>query len=179
MEGENEIVEKNQNPMRKVKLAKVTVNIGLGESGERLQKAYTLLEELTGVKPVYTIAKKSIKEFGVRKGQIIGVKATLRREQAEEFLRRVLPAVNNRIKSTSFDNYGNVSFGIAEHVVIPGTRYDPDVGVFGLDVAITLERPGYRVERRRRKTARVPRRHKISKEDAVNFIRETFGVTVI
>ena len=139
-----------QNPMRNVRIAKVTVNIGLGESGERLQKAYQLVEELTGAKPVYTKAKKSIKEFDVRKGAPIGVMVTLRDEKAEEFLKRVLAAVNYKIKASSFDKHGNVSFGIAEHVVIPGTRYDPEVGIFGLDVAITFERPGFRVSRRKR-----------------------------
>ncbi|MEM0173710.1 MAG: 50S ribosomal protein L5, partial [Sulfolobaceae archaeon] len=65
-------VQKQTNIMRRVMLDKVTINIGVGESGERLQKAYRLLEEITGAKPVYTIAKKTIKEFGIRRGQQIG-----------------------------------------------------------------------------------------------------------
>ncbi|MBW9140600.1 MAG: 50S ribosomal protein L5 [Candidatus Aramenus sp.] len=174
-----EQVQVTKNPMQSVKLAKVTVNIGLGESGERLEKAYKLLEELTGAKPVYTKAKKSIKEFNVRKGQPIGVMVTLRGENAKEFLKKVLSAVNFRLKASSFDNAGNVSFGIAEHVVIPGTRYDPEVGIFGMDIAITLEKPGYRVQRRKRKKSKIGPKQRVSKEEAMNFLRETFGVTII
>lgn len=168
------------NPMKKIRLEKVTVNIGVGEAGERLQKAYQLLQELTSAKPVYTIAKKSIREFGVRKGAPIGVKVTLRGQKAIEFLNKVLAAVGHRIKSSSFDNYGNVSFGISEHVLIPGTRYDPEIGIFGMDIAITLARPGYRVMRRKRKNAHVPKRHRtISKEEAMEFLKQNFNVTII
>ncbi|MCH4814915.1 MAG: 50S ribosomal protein L5 [Saccharolobus sp.] len=169
----------NQNPMRKVKLAKVTVNIGLGESGDRLQKAYQLLQELTGAKPVYTISKKTIREFGIRKGQEIGVKVTLRGTQAEGFLRKVLEAIGYRLKKSSFDEYGNISFGIAEHVILPGARYDPEIGIFGMDIAITLERAGYRISRRRRKKTRIPRRHRVTKEEAMEFLRNNFNVQLV
>ncbi|MEJ2770680.1 MULTISPECIES: 50S ribosomal protein L5 [unclassified Stygiolobus] len=168
-----------KNFMRRIILDKVTVNIGLGESGERLQKAYQLLQDLTGAKPVYTKARKSIREFGVRKGAPIGVKVTLRGEKAVEFLKKALAAVNYRIKASSFDDYGNVGFGIAEHVLIPGTRYDPEVGIFGMDVIITLIRPGYRVMRRRRKYTRIPKRHRVTKEEAMEFLKQNFNVTII
>ncbi|MDT7872260.1 MAG: 50S ribosomal protein L5 [Sulfolobaceae archaeon] len=168
-----------KNFMRRIILDKVTVNIGLGESGERLQKAYQLLQDLTGAKPVYTKARKSIREFGVRKGAPIGVKVTLRGEKAVEFLKKALAAVNYRIKASSFDDYGNVGFGITEHVLIPGTRYDPEVGIFGMDVVITLIRPGYRVMRRRRKYIRIPKRHRVTKEEAMEFLKQSFNVTII
>jgi large subunit ribosomal protein L5 len=167
------------NPMRRVVLDKVTVNIGLGESGERLQRAYNLLQELTGSKPVYTLAKKTIREFGVRRGAPIGVKVTLRGKKAEEFLNRVLEAVGRRLKKESFDDYGNVAFGISEHVLIPGTKYDPEVGIFGMDVAITLRRPGYRVMLRKRKRSRIPRRHRVTKEEAMEFLKKNFNVTIV
>jgi len=168
-----------ENRMRSIKIAKVTVNIGVGESGERVQRAYQLLQELTGVKPVYTRARKTIREFGVRKGTNIGVKVTLRRGKALEFLRRALEAVGYRLKASSFDDYGNLSFGIAEHVSVPGTRYDPEVGIFGMDICITLERPGYRVMRRRVKRVGVPRRHRVKREEAIEFLKRELGVTVV
>ena len=172
-------VEKSQNPMRRVVMDKVTVNIGLGESGERLQKAYNLLQELTGAKPVYTVAKKTIREFGIRKGAPIGVKVTLRGKKAEEFLNRVLEAVGRRIKASSFDEYGNVAFGISEHVLIPGVHYDPEVGIFGMDIAITFRRPGYRVAIRKRKKGHIPKRHRVTKEEAMEFLRKNFNVTIV
>ena len=168
-----------QNVMRRVKLAKVTINIGVGESGDRLQKAYQLLQELSNAKPVYTNAKKTIREFGIRKGQPIGVKVTLRGKKAEEFLKKALYAIGYRIKESSFDDYGNVSFGISEHVILPGARYDPEIGIFGMDIAITLERPGYRVARRRRKESKIPKRHRVTKEEAIDFLRRNFNVQIV
>lgn len=168
-----------QNPMREIRVAKVTVNIGIGETSERLQKAYQLLQELTGAKPVYTRAKKTIRDFGIRKGTNVGVKVTLRDEKAETFLNRALEAIGRRIKDSSFDNYGNIGFGISEHVSIPGARYDPEVGIFGMDIIITLERPGYRVARRRLKQKHIPRRHRITKADAIEFLKAKYGITLV
>ena len=175
-----EILEKwEKQPMLKPRLAKVTVNIALGESGERLEKAYNLLEELTGQKPVKRAAKKTIRQFGIRRGENIAVMVTLRGERAKEFLKKALEAVNWKIKASSFDEFGDVGFGIKEHIQIPGTRYDPRVGIFGMDVILTIERPGYRVARRRRAKAKIPRRHRVSKEEGMVFLAKEFGAKVI
>lgn len=167
------------NPMLKPRIVKVTVNIGVGESGERLQKAAKVLEMLTGQKPSIRRAKKTIRDFGVRKGEPIAVMVTLRREKALEFLRRVLPAIGNKLKASWFDMHGNVSFGIREHILIPGVRYDPEIGIFGMDVAVTIERPGYRVARRRRARSRIPVRHRVTREEAMLLLQELFNVTII
>lgn len=167
------------NPMLRPRISKVTVNIGVGESGERLQKAATILEMLTSQKPSYRRAKKSIKEFGIRRGEPIAVVVTLRGERALKFLNLVLDAVGRRVRRSSFDDYGNVSIGIKEHIIIPGVKYDPDLGIFGMDVAVTLERPGYRVMRRRRKRTSIPRRHRISRDEAVAFFEHVLGVEVV
>lgn len=172
--------EEKVNPMRKIKLEKVTVNIGVGEAGERLQKAYQLLQELTSAKPVYTIAKKSIREFNIRKGAPIGVKVTLRGEKAKEFLDKALAAVGHRLKTSSIDNYGNISFGLSEHVLIPGTRYDPEIGIFGMDVTMTFIRPGFRVARRKIKKTHIPKRHReINKEEIIDYLKQNFNVTFV
>ena len=168
-----------ENPMRAIRIGKVVINIGVGESGERLEKAYNLLEELTGQKPVKRAAKRTIRQFGIRRGENIAVMVTLRGEKAKEFLRKALEAVNWKIKASSFDEFGNVGFGIKEHIQIPGTRYDPRVGIFGMDVILTIERPGYRVARRRRARARIPRRHRVTKEEGMVFLAKEFGVKII
>ena len=177
----DEILEKwSKNPMYKPRLAKVTVNISVGAATERLGKAIKVLEELTGQKPVPRRAKRTIKDFGIRKGENIAAKVTLRGEKAVAFLRKALEAVNNRLKATSFDEHGNVSFGIKEHITIPGVKYDPEIGVFGMDVAITIERPGYRIIRRKRcRKKHIPRRHRVSKEEAMVFLHQEFGVEII
>lgn len=167
------------NPMLKPRLAKVTVNVALGASGERLQKIAKTLEEITGQAPSYRKAKKTIREFGIKKGESIAVAVTLRKDKAIAFLKRALEAVGYRIKLSSFDDYGNVSFGIPEHINIPGVKYDPEVGIFGMDVCITIERPGYRVARRRVKRGVIPRRHRVNKWDAVAFLVKEFGVKVV
>ncbi len=167
------------NPMYKPRIAKVTVNIGVGESGERLYKAAKVLEEITGQKPVFRRAKKTIKDFGIKKGENIAVMVTLRKEKAIEFLRKAFEAIGYKLKASQFDDHGNVSFGIKEHILIPGTRYDPEIGIFGMDVAITIERPGYRITRRRRcRRKRVPRRHRVTPEEAMLLLHEMFGVKI-
>jgi len=167
------------NPMLKPRIAKVTVNMGVGTSGERLQKAIKVLRELTGQEPSVRRAKKTIKEFGIRKREPIAAVVTLRGEKAINFLNKALEAIGRRLKASSFDDYGNVSFGITEHIMIPGVKYDPEVGIFGMDVAVTLERPGFRVMRRRVKRSRIPRRHRVSKVEAITFFIKELGVRVI
>ncbi|MEN3057633.1 MAG: 50S ribosomal protein L5, partial [Candidatus Methanosuratincola petrocarbonis] len=92
------------NPMREIRLGKVVVNMGLGEGGERLEKAMTVLKSITGVKPCPRKAKKSIRDFGVRKGENIGCVATLRGPQAEDFLKRAFESLKNKIRESCFDN---------------------------------------------------------------------------
>ena len=178
-EAEEVVKQWETNPMLKPRIAKVVVNIGVGESGDRLRRAERILKELTGQQSSVRKAKRTIKEFGIRKGEPIAVMVTLRRDRALQFLEKALEAVARRIKSTSFDDYGNVSFGIAEHIMLPGVKYDPNIGVFGMDVSVSLERPGYRVMRRKIKKSRIPRRHRVSKREALAFFMKELNVRVI
>lgn len=176
----NEVLKKwSSNPMLKPRITKVTVNIGVGESGERLQRAIKVLRDLTGQEPSIRYARRTIKEFGIRKGEPIAVVVTLRGERARSFLEKALEAIGHRIKASSFDDYGNVTFGIREHIMLPGVKYDPNIGVFGMDVAVTLERPGFRVMRRHRKRSRIPRRHRVSKLEAIAFFIKELNVRVV
>ncbi|RLG86909.1 MAG: 50S ribosomal protein L5 [Thermoprotei archaeon] len=176
----DEILRKwRENPMFVPRLAKVTVNIGVGQSGDKLHKAAQVLEFLTGQKPAFRRAKRTIKEFGIRRGENIAVMVTLRGEKALSFLKKALYAVNYTLKASSFDEYGNVAFGIKEHIALPGVKYDPEIGIFGMDVALTLERPGFRIVRRRRcKKSRIPRRHRVSREESILFLELLLGVRI-
>jgi large subunit ribosomal protein L5 len=166
-----------ENPMRKPRIAKVTVNIALGYGGERLLKAAEVLEQITGQKPVFRKAKRTIRAFGVRKGENIAVMVTLRKQKAIEFLKKALEAVGYRIKASSIDQHGNVAFGIEEHILIPGVRYDPSVGILGMDVILTIERPGHRIVRRRRaRKSHIPLRHRVTREETMVLLSEMFGV---
>lgn len=166
-----------QNPMRAIRIGKVTVNIGCGESGERLDKAKKLLQSLT--KRVVAITKTHKRTtFGMPKGRPIGVKITLRGSAATAFLKRALEAVDYRLPSRCFDNQGNLSFGIKENIDLPGVRYDPDIGIFGMDVCVTLERPGFCIKRKKPSRA-IGRRHRITATEAAEWIIKNFGVKVI
>ncbi|WEU39850.1 MAG: 50S ribosomal protein L5 [Candidatus Odinarchaeum yellowstonii] len=168
----------NSNPMRKPRLASVTINIGVGMSGEKLNKALTVLETVTGQKPVATLAKKSIRDFSIKAGERIGAKVTLRGSKAEEFLKKALDVVEYKLPASHFDQYGNVAFGIKEHIEIPGAEYDPEIGIFGMDVCITIERPGYRIKRRRIFRRKIPLSHRVTREEAMLFMKERFGVKI-
>lgn len=163
--------------MRQISIEKVTLNIGVGEPGEKLEKAKRLLERISSRKAVQTLAKRRVPTWGIRPGLPIGVKVTLRGKHAEEILKKLFLAIENKVKRESFDQEGNLSFGIEEYIQIPGMRYDPDIGMFGLDVCITLKRPGFRIKRRR-VPARVPSRHRITPEEAIEFFRQKFGVEI-
>lgn len=165
-----------ENVMRNPKISKVTVNIGVGEGGERLAKAEEVLEKITGQKPVRTYSKITNPNWGIRKGTPIACKVTLRKDKAEKFLKDALSAVDNRINESQFDDHGNVTIGIKEQIDLPGVRYDPNVGIFGMDVALTVERPGYRIKRRKVGKKKVSKTHQLSRDDTIQFVKEKYDV---
>ena len=164
--------------MKRIVVHKVVINIGVGRSGEPIDKAKNALLELTNQQPAVRGAKKSVRDFGIHKGEPIGVIVTLRHEPAIEFLKRVVAGKNNVLKASSFDNYGNISVGIHEHIDIPGTKYNPEIGIFGMDVNIVLNRPGYRIAKKSRKSAKIGKMHRINREEAIEFFKQEYGVEV-
>ncbi len=158
------------NKMRKIMLGKLTLNIGAGESGPELEKSKKLLEKISKKKVLTTITHKRT-TFGVAKRRPIGVKVTLRGKDGLELLKQLIKAVDNKIKPSQFDINGNFSFGIKEYINIPGIKYDPDIGIRGMDVCVTLERPGFRIKRRMIKPKKVGKKHRISREEAIEFIK--------
>lgn len=169
--------ETRHSPMKNIAISKVVINIGVGRSGEPVEKAKKALNILTGQQPKVCGARNTVRDFGIHKGEPIGAMVTLRRDRAVEFLKRVIAAKGNTINASSFDDFGNLSIGIHEHIDIPGTRYDPDIGIFGMDVCMALSRPGYRISRKRNKSS-IGKSHRIKREDAISFLKQTFGVEV-
>ncbi len=162
-----------------VRIGKVVLNIGVGRSGEAIERARRVIEDLVKQKASSRKAKKSIRDFGVHKGEPIGIMVTIRGKKCSEVLKLLLQARENRIPSSAFDGFGNCSFGIKEHIEIPGVRYNPEIGIFGLNVSAVLERPGYRVARRSRATGRVGMKHRVGRDEATEYFKKNFGVEVI
>jgi large subunit ribosomal protein L5 len=168
-----------EQPMLKPQIEKVVVNLCVGKSGEPLEKAFKVLKEITGQNPVKKNAKVSIRDFGTRKGEPIACVVTLRRQPAIDFLKKVLPVIDNKISKSSFDMQGNFAFGLKEHIEIHGVKYDPDVGIFGMDICVTLNRPGDRVSDRRKRKAKIGHKHVLTPEEAILFTKQTLGVEIV
>ncbi len=176
--GEQAKKRTDSNPMTTPLLDKVTVHISVGEGGQKLINAETIVKTLTGQATVRTVAKKTQPTFGIRKGQAIGCKTTLRGDRAGDFLRRALEIRGNLLHDFQFDESGNVSFGVVDHTDFPGMAYDPQIGIFGMDVIVALKRPGYRVMRRHAMQHHVPVRHRVTREQAMAFLEKNYSMVL-
>jgi large subunit ribosomal protein L5 len=155
--------------MREPRIEKVVVHMGVGEGGRELADA-------TGQQSVRTSAKRTVQEFNIREGDPIGAKVTLRGADAADFLDTALPLVD--LSASQFDETGNFSFGVEEHTAFPSQEYDPNVGIYGLDVTVNLVRPGYRVAKRDKVSRSIPSSHRLDADDAVAFLEANFDVEV-
>jgi large subunit ribosomal protein L5 len=167
-----------ESTMKKISLEKVVLNMGVGKSGEVIDIAKRALEQISGKKPSIRNAKETQRDWGVRKGEPIGVAVTVRGGDATILLKRLLEAKGNNVNGKSFDNFGNYSFGINEHIDIPGVKYDPQIGILGLGISVTLSRPGYNIRKRSKHKASVGKTHVISNQEAKDYLTTEFGVTV-
>jgi large subunit ribosomal protein L5 len=162
--------------MREPRIEKVVVHMGVGQGGRDLGNAEEILAEVAGQEPVRTVARETEPDFNVREGDPIGTKVTLRDEDAVAFLETALALVE--LSGSQFDDTGNFSFGVEEHTDFPGQEYDPEVGIYGLDVTVNLVRPGYRVSKRDKASRSIPSRHRLDPADAIAFVESTFDVEV-
>ena len=171
--------QQTENSMRKIFLSKVVLNMGVGKSGDPIEIGKKALTEITGKKPNARNAKKSQRDWGIRKGEPIGVAVTVRDNDAVELLKRLLVAKDNKINGKAIDDEGNVSFGIKEHIDIPGIKYDPKIGILGLEVSIALARSGFNIRLRSQQKSKVGKKHRITKNDTIKFLTEKFGVQIV
>ena len=162
--------------MREPRVEKVVVHMGVGRGGRDLADAEGIIEDVTGQTSVRTLASATEPDFGIRQGEPIGTKVTLRGDAAYDFLERALALAS--IDANQFDETGNFSFGIAEHTEFPSQEYDPTIGIYGMDVTVNLVRPGYRVAKRERASRSIPASHRLTPEDAIAFLESTFDVEV-
>ena len=167
------------NPHRAVRVIKIVVNAGVGESGENRTKAEKVLQMVTHQKPVATRSHSTNRDFGIRKGQEIGAKVTLRGAVARDFLARAFEARDRQLDVESIDRNGNFSFGIADYTDFTGMKYDPQIGIHGMDVAVEVGRAGFRVRERRIQSRGIPRALRSTRDETRAFLTQQFGVTIL
>ena len=171
--------QQTQNLMKKISITKVVLNMGIGKSGDPIEIGKIALEQITGKKPNSRNAKKTLRDWGVRKGEPIGVAVTVRGDDATKLLKKLLVTKDNQVKESAFDNEGNLSFGIKEHIDIPEIKYDPKIGILGLEVSVSLERPGFNIKLRSNRKTKIGKKHRITKNETIKFLTEEFGVKIV
>jgi len=167
------------NPHRAVRVIKVVVNAGVGESGEPRTKAEKVLQMVTHQKPVATRSHSTNRDFGIRKGQEIGAKVTLRGGTALDFLKRAFEARDNQFDVDSIDRNGNFSFGIADYTDFSGMKYDPAIGIHGMDIAVEMGRAGHRIRDRRLQARPLPKALRSTRDETRQFLSSALGVTIL
>jgi len=167
------------NPNRAIRVIKIVVNAGVGESGENRTKAEKVLQMITRQKPVATRSHSTNRDFGIRKGQEIGAKVTLRGPAAVDFLGRAFEARDRQLDVDSIDRNGNFSFGIADYTDFTGMKYDPQIGIHGMDIAVELGRMGYRVRARKFCSRPIPRSIRSTPVETRTFLETTYQVKIL
>jgi large subunit ribosomal protein L5 len=163
--------------MRAIRLDKVVVNIGTGVDQQQHANARKLLELITARKPADEISKKRIPGYKTSKGQKIGTFVTLRGSDAKKLAVRLFDAVNNKLNIRSVTD-NSISFGIKEYIDISGIKYDPKIGMLGMNVNMAFRRAGMRVELKKRHASKVPKYHKIiNPEELRDYIKKEFDVS--
>jgi large subunit ribosomal protein L5 len=161
---------------RTVRIIKIVVNTGVGESGDPRNKAEKVLKMVTLQSPVATRAKSTNRDWGIREGQEIGAKVTLRGVRAHDFLERALDARDRQLDPDSVDAHGNLSFGIADYTDFAGLKYDPAIGIHGMDISVEIGRAGWRIRDRRLRPRRIPRSARIDPAETRSFLEQSFRV---
>jgi len=164
--------------MRKISISKLIVNICVGEHGDKLVRAAKVLEQLTGQEGVYGKARITIRQFNVRRNEEISVHCTVRGGKAHTILDNALKVKEYELEEGNFSDTGNFGFGIKEHIDL-GIKYDPGIGIYGMDIFVVLGRKGFRVAKRKRKPGRIGKTHKISKEDAIKWFVDNFEGLIV
>lgn len=166
------------NPMQQIRLEKVVINIGIGQSENNIENAKALIKKLTNHDAGVTVSKRRDPELKLRKGQQIGTVSTLRRQEAFDLLKRALDANNNVLSKNAIAN-NSLNFGVKEYIYFTGVKYDPRIGILGMNINAAFGRKGARVAKRKRKAGTPGKHHaRVTKEEILGFLQDNFKVTI-
>ncbi len=173
---ENQEKSDKANKMREIEIEKIVLSIGAVE--DELEKAVKLLKIISGMKAVKTRSRKRIPAFDIRPGLEIGCKVTVRKEKSMNLLKRLLDAVNDKLKEKQIEKQ-TLSFGIPEYIEIPGLEYQRDIGMFGLNVSVAFKRKGKRTKIKKIKKGKFPKRQEVTKKEIIKFMQENFNTEIL
>lgn len=172
------MVKENDNVMRGIKVSKVVINIGTGSDENVQGNAKRLIEIITGRKVANAISKTRNPSFKIAKGQKIGAFVTVRGSEAKKLAVRLFDAADRKLKPNAITD-NSISFGIAEYIDISGVKYDPKVGMLGMNVNVSFVRNGLRVTSRKIKRSRVAKHHRtITKGEIMDYVKKEFNVSM-
>lgn len=164
-----------ENSMKDITIEKLVINCCVGESGDRLSRAVKVLTEIAGgQKPVLARAKMTIRTFGIRRNETMAAYVTIRGELAHKILGLALRSKEGELLDRNFSSSGHFGFGIQEHIDLDIVKYDPAIGIYGMDFFVCLHRKGFRTSRKKYKRSAVGLHHKIDKATAQAWFLETF-----